>query len=141
MEPYFKERYFIEDIVLLPKYLNLKLCDTIKNILKNKYPKTYLTYGYIFNIRNIEILDNKITLSDQIIIKVKFKADIYVPEINHIFEGELKQGSVNKFKWVEIGPLTIFINDTTTLKAENSIVKVQIINIKSDNTLCFGKII
>ncbi|CCV02008.1 DNA-directed RNA polymerase II subunit E [Invertebrate iridescent virus 22] len=139
MEPYFKEKYFIEEIVLLPKYLNLNLTDTIKNILKEKYPKTYLNHGYIFNIRNIEILDNKITLSDQIIIKVKFKADVYVPEINHIFQGELKKGSVNKFKWVEIGPLTIFINDAT--KTDKTLVKVQIINIKSDNTLCFGKII
>ncbi|CCV02361.1 DNA-directed RNA polymerase II subunit E [Invertebrate iridescent virus 30] len=139
MEPYFKEKYFIEEIVLLPKYLNLNLTDTIKNILKEKYPKTYLNHGYIFNIRNIEILDNKITLSDQIVIKVKFKVDIYVPEINHIFQGELKKGSINKFKWVEIGPLTIFINDTT--KIDKTLVKVQIINIKSDNTLCFGKII
>lgn len=139
MEPYFKEKDFIEEIVLLPKYLDSNLSDTIKNILKKKYPKTYLNYGYIFNIRNIEVVDNKITLSDQIVIKVKFKADVYVPEINHIFQGELKKGSVNKFKWVEIGPLTIFINDTA--KTEKVLVKVQIINIKSDNTLCFGKII
>ena len=36
MEPYFKEKDFIEEIVLLPKYLDSNLSDTIKNILKKK---------------------------------------------------------------------------------------------------------
>lgn len=141
MEPYFQERCFVEELVLLPKYLDVGLINTIKILLMNKYPKTYHNYGFIFNIRNIEVLDNKITLSDQIILKVKFKVDLYVPQNNHVFYGELKQGLINKYQWVEIGPLTIFIVSSPQDVPPDKLVKVRITNIKSDNTVCFGEII
>ncbi|ADO00452.1 hypothetical protein WIV_gp108 [Wiseana iridescent virus] len=140
MEPYFEEKFFTTELVLLPKYLNSNLSETLRSILINKYPKTYLDKGYCFNIKVVRILDNKITLSGQIVLKIEFKADIYVPKIGHVFQSELKKGVVNKYHWVEIGPLTIFINDISPSKSYG-LIKVQITNIKSDNTLCFGKII
>lgn len=144
MELYFEEKFFIHELVLLPKYLNSNLFETLRSILINKYPKTYLDKGYCFNIKVVRILDNKITLSGQIVLKIEFRADIYVPKIGHTFQSELKKGAVNKYQWVEIGPLTIFINDTDNLgpiESKDGLIKVQITNIKSDNTLCFGKII
>jgi len=141
MESYFEEKFFTSELVVLPKYLNSNLFETLRSILINKYPKTYLDKGYCFNIKVVRILDNKITLSGQIVLKIEFRADIYVPKIGHTFQSELKKGAVNKYHWVEIGPLTIFINDSTSFCSKGGLIKVQITNIKSDNTLCFGKII
>jgi hypothetical protein len=76
-------------------------------------------------------------MNNQIILKVKFKADLYVPKINHVFQATIKKGNVNKYQWVEIGPLTIYLN-TDKIYNENDLVAVKITKIKSDNTLCFG---
>ncbi len=141
MEPYFEEHFLTETMVILPKFLDTNLFEHLRIMLTAKYPKTYLNKGYIFNIKIISVLDNKITLSGQIILKIKFRADLYVPKIGHIFEGEIKKGLANKFQWIEIGPLTIFLNDKTDDLVENVVKMVQITNIKVDNTLCFGKII
>jgi DNA-directed RNA polymerase subunit E'/Rpb7 len=140
MEPYFTEHFLIEEVVLLPKYLDSNLFEHLRSILNNKYPKTYLNKGYIFNINVETILDNKISLSGQIIIKVKFRADLYIPKVDHVFQGEIKKSSVNKYHWVEIGPLTIYLNNIKA-REENELATIQITNIKSDNTLCFGKIL
>ena len=142
MEAYFEKNIFIETMVVLPKYLNSNLFTNLKTLLTTKYPKTYLNKGYIFNIKIRQILDNKITLSGQIVVTVEFEADLYTPKIGHIFQGEVKSSSANKFKWVEIKPLTIFLDsESSKVSLENEIVKVQITNIKADNTFCFGKII
>jgi DNA-directed RNA polymerase subunit E'/Rpb7 len=141
MEPYFKENFFTESMVISPKYLNFHLCDHLGSQLANKYSKTYLNKGYIFNIKVTKILDNKITLSGQIVVNVEFRADIYVPKIGHTFQGELKKGLANKFQWVEIGPLTIFLNKVGTQAIDDIFVTIQITSIKSDNTICFGKLI
>lgn len=142
MEAYFEENIFNETMVILPKLLDCNLFENLKMLLTCKYPKTYLNKGYIFNIKVLKILDNKITLSGQIVLVVEFRADIYVPKINHVFQGEVKKGSANKHRWVEIGPLTIFLdpNDTDKNAIEGKISTVKITNIKSDNTLCFGKL-
>ena len=140
MEPYFEEHFFVETMVVSPKYLDSTLYENLRLLLTQKYPKTYKNKGYIFNIKIDSILDNKITLSGQLILKIKFKCDIYAPKVNHIFQGEIKKSMVNKHQWVEIPPLTIFLN-TRADYGENRLVTVQITNIKSDNTLCFGKII
>lgn len=142
MEPYFKEYIFIENMVAPPKILNTNLFENLRLILSEKYPKTYLDKGYIFNLKILKILDNIITLCGQIILTVKVRADLYTPKINHVFEGEIKSSSVNKYQWIEIGPLIIYL-DSKTVKESliNKTVKVKIISIKTDNTLCFGKII
>jgi DNA-directed RNA polymerase subunit E'/Rpb7 len=142
MEPYFKKHKFIETMVVLPIYLDHNLFENLRQILVYKYPKTYLNKGYIFNIKVLQILENSITLSGQIVLTVEFEADIYLPQINHIFQGQIQTGSANKHQWVEIGPLTIFINSKGQSNYENnSICAIKITNIKSDNTLCFGQII
>jgi DNA-directed RNA polymerase subunit E'/Rpb7 len=141
MEPYFKKYFLIEEVVLPPKHLDSNLFENLRIILTNKYPKTYLNKGYIFNIKIISILDNKITLSSQIILKVKFQADLYVPKVDHIFQGEIKKSAVVKYHWVEIGPLKIYLNNIKSRGQENGPVTVQITDIKSDNTLCSGKIL
>jgi DNA-directed RNA polymerase subunit E'/Rpb7 len=141
MEPYFKETFFTESMVILPKHLNSNLYDHLRSQLANKYSKTYLNKGYIFNIQVTKILDNKITQSSQIVVDVEFRADIYVPKIGHTFQGELKKGLANKFQWVEIGPLTIFLNKVETHPINNIFVTIQITSIKFDNTICFGKLI
>lgn len=142
MEAYFEENIYTETMVVLPKYLDNNLFENLRRLLLYKYPKTYLNKGYIFNIKVLQILDNTITLSGQIVLKVEFRADIYLPKINHVFQGQIQRGSANKHQWVEIGPLIIFINSKDqSHDEENKIYTIKITNIKSDNTLCFGKII
>lgn len=141
MEAYFEENIYTETMVVLPKYLDNNLFENLRLVLNNKYPKTYLNKGYIFNIKVLQILNNNITLSGQIVLTVEFRADIYLPKIGHIFQGQLQRGSTNKHQWIEIGPLIIFINSKDQSNhEENKIYKIKITNIKSDNTLCFGKI-
>lgn len=140
MEPYFKEYIFDEEMVVLPKYLNENLMENLRLLLTNKYSKTFKNKGYITNIEVISILDNIITLSGQIIFKIRIRSDLYVPEVNHTFTGQLKRGSDNKFQWVEIGPLIIYLINKIDLDV-GSTITVKIVNIKSDNTLCFGKVI
>lgn len=143
MEPYFEKNIFIENMVILPKYLNSDLIKNLRLLIALKYPKTYFNKGFIFNIEILDILNNKINLSGQIVLTVQFQADLYVPRINHVFQGELKESSVNKYRWIEIGPLTIFIEPETVLKGniKNNLITVQISRVNSDKTLCFGKII
>jgi len=139
MEPYLEEHYLTETMVVLPKFLDSYLFEHLRTILNEKYPKTYLNRGYIFNIRIVSILSNRITLAGQIILKVAFKANLYVPKVGHVFQGEIQRGSANKFQWIEVGPLTIFLADKNI--ENRGYVTVQITNIKADNTLCFGQII
>lgn len=140
MEPYFKEYIFDEEVVVLPKYLNGDLMENLRLLLTNKYPKTFKNKGYISNIKVLSILDNIIKLSGQIIFKISIRSDLYIPEVNHTFTGQLKKGSDNKYQWVEIGPLIIYLINKIDLDA-GSTITVKIVNIKSDNTLCFGKMI
>lgn len=140
MEHYFEEYFFVETMVVSPKYLDSKLHENLRLLLTQKYPKTYQNKGYIFNIKVDSILDNRITLSGQLVLKIKFKSDLYVPKVGHNFQGIIKKSMVNKHQWVEVPPLTIFLN-TRADYGEDRLVTVQITNIKSDNTLCFGKII
>jgi len=139
MEPYFEEHIFTEELVVLPSYLNSNLLENLTLLLTQKYPRFYQKKGFIFNIKIIEILDNKITLSGQIILKLKFKATLYIPKLNDTFQSYIKKSNFNKHQWVEIGPLTIFLV-TNEIYEENQLVKVKITNIKSDNTLCFGQV-
>lgn len=141
MEPYFKKNIFTESMVVSPEYLNSNLFSNLKLLLTKKYPKTYLNKGYIYNIKILKISDNKITLSGQIVLMVEFEANIYTPQIGHIFQGKVKQSPMDfkKFKWVEIDDsLKIFVDSKT---ADDKILNIQITNVKSDNTFCFGKII
>lgn len=141
MEPYFEEYFFVETMVVLPKYLTQDLHENLRLLLTQKYPTTYQNKGYIFNIKVDTILDNNITLSGQIILKIKFKSDIYVPKAGHIFQGTVKKSMVNKHQRVEITPLVIFLNNVKVEYNEGQLVTVQITNVKVDNTLCFGKIL
>lgn len=141
MEPYFKKNIFVESMVVLPEHLDSNLYTKLEQLLTKKYPQIYFDKGYIFNIKIIKILDNKITLTGQIVLKVEFEADIYTPQVGHIFEGKVKHASSNKFRWIEIEPLKIFLESKNKVELEDKVVNVQITNIKSDNTFCFGKLI
>lgn len=140
MEPYFVEYFFIEEVVVLPVYLDHNLFENLRSILTQKYNNLYINKGYIFNINIVSILDNYITLSNQIIFKIKFKVDLYTPQVNHVFQGRVKKSSLNNRQWVEIGPLTIFLK-TNKIYEENQPVTVKIVSVKSDYTLCFGHVL
>lgn len=142
MEPYFKEKIFRKTIVVLPSQLTTNLLENVRTLLTQKYLKTYLDEGYIFNIKILQIIDNRISLSGQIMVTVEFKADFYIPEVGHIFYGKIKSSLAKKIFWVEIGPLIIFLDSSEEMvNLTKDFVTVQIIDIKSDKTLCFGKIL
>lgn len=137
MEPYLKEYIFEEEMTVHPHYLNGDLNENLKVLITNKYSKIYKNKGYLFNIKIDSILDNKITLSGQIIFKIRVKADIYSPQIGHVFKAPLKKSINNKFQWVEIGPLTIHLKEKKDLE-EDATIKITITDIKPDNSLCLG---
>lgn len=137
MRKYLKKQFFTEELVIPPIYLNSTLYDNLKLLLNMKYPTIYKNKGYIFNITIDSILDNKITLSGQIIFKVMFNVDMYIPKIGHVFTGEIKSNSINKYQWIDIGPLLIYLKIKTT----ETFATVEITSVKSDYTLCFGKVI
>lgn len=161
MEPYLKKFFFIETIVVLPKYLNAALFENLRLIITQKYSsKKYKNMGYIQNIQVDSILNNKITLSGQIVFEVKAKAYIYTPERGHIFQSKIHENS--RYKWIKIGPLVIYIinnnleqeefnvNDESNLcrkvvaKIDDQMPgqsAVQITSVKLDNALCYGKIL
>jgi DNA-directed RNA polymerase subunit E'/Rpb7 len=138
MEQYLKKKVFIEDIVIHPKYLDKNLNEHLKSILTKKYSTNYKNKGFIFNIEIKSILDNKITMSNQIILNVQFICDLYTPEIGHIFHNTIKKSL--KYQWVKINSFIIHLQ-SDVIYDENEPVTVEIINIKSDNTLCFGRIL
>jgi DNA-directed RNA polymerase subunit E'/Rpb7 len=141
MDLYFEEQYFLEDIVVEPQYLNSNLKEHLRLYLNKKYPKIYLNKGYIFNIEICKFLDNRINLSSQIVIPVEFRADIYIPKVNHIFQGTFKKGSTNKYQWVEVGPLIIFLKKVEVNLEDGVSVTVQITDMKPDKSICVGKIL
>jgi DNA-directed RNA polymerase subunit E'/Rpb7 len=138
MEHYQYTDYYTEDVVVTPCMLNYDLRDRVQELLEEKYPKTYKQKGYIFSISNVTILDNKITMSNQIVLKTSFDALMYTPKAGDEFECILKKS--NKHMWVEVGPMMIFLKGATA-RDEYSTVVVRITDIKSDNTLCFGTIV
>jgi len=152
MDPYFKKYFFIEEIVINPAFLDANLFSKLKETLALKYPKTYQNKGYIFNIEIAQILDNRITLTGQIILKVNFCVDLYIPKVGHVFQSTVKRSTVNKYAWIEVWSnafekregmnMTIFLyTNSEDIFEDGQPVTVEIINVKPDNTLCFGKII
>jgi DNA-directed RNA polymerase subunit E'/Rpb7 len=137
MEPYLKDFVFIESMVIHPKYLNSSLYENLKLMINSKYPETYQNKGYIFNISVDSVISNKISLYGQIIFEVKFTSNLYIPTIGHVFKGKVHKSQ--KYQWVKIGPLIIYLIDTAEHK--NDEVTVEITSVKSDNTTCYGKVI
>lgn len=138
MEQYLKKKIFTENIVIHPKYLDKNLNENLKLILTKKYPIMYKNKGFIFNLEIDSILDNKITMSNQIILSVQFTCDLYTPEIGHIFHGIIEKNL--KYQWIKINSFIIYLQ-SDIIYDENCPVIVKIINIKSDYTLCFGKVL
>lgn len=143
MEPYLKDFFFVETMVIPPSYLNSNLRENLRLMISEKYPeKTYQDKGYIFDIRVDSILSNKISLYGQIIFEVRFKSSIYTPEIGHVFRGMMRRSQ--KYQWIEIGPLFVYLadrsHDVATAYVGNE-VRVQITSIKANNTMCYGKVI
>jgi DNA-directed RNA polymerase subunit E'/Rpb7 len=139
---YLKEEEFEEILLIHPKFLDSQLKDNIKIILQQKYPICFKDKGYVFNIKNISILDNvlDITPLGQIKCRVGFVLTLYQPKVGHVFQFRaLKKSPVGEKYWVEIKPLIIFINNTMG-RVENDHVDVIITNVKTDNTLCFGSV-
>ena len=160
MDPYLKQQLFVETLVVHPRLLNHDLFQVLKRMIIEKYPQTYKNIGYIFNVTITHILDNRLNNSGQVVFDVQFRADVYIPTINHVFQGILKKSAISKYKWVDIGPLKIFVQgftddsvtrstpegcDNERLTPEgsgiNKLVTVQITNVKVDNTICFGTLI
>jgi DNA-directed RNA polymerase subunit E'/Rpb7 len=139
MEPYLKDFLFIESMVIHPKYLNSSLCGNLRLMINNKYPETYQNKGYIFNICVDSVLNNRISLYGQIIFEVKFASNLYIPTIGHVFKGKVHKSQ--KYQWIKIGPLLIYLMDTVEHKNEEDEVTVQITSVKSDNTTCYGKVL
>ena len=139
MEQYLKKKVFVENIVLHPKYLDENLNENLKIILTKKYPTNYKNKGYIFNIKIKSILDNKITLSNQIILQVQFECDMYTPEVGHIFHSTIKKSL--KYQWININSSFIIYLQSNVIYNENEPLTVEITNVKSDNTLCFGRVL
>ena len=127
-------------MVIEPKYLGVDLFENLRLMLNQMYPKTFKNEGYIFNIKVDSIIDNKITSNGQIILYIKCSADLYVPQPGHTFQGILKKNVNNKFQWVEVPPLTIFLNESVE-EGDNQVVSVRITDVKSDNTICRGVIV
>jgi len=161
MEPYLEKFYFIESMVVLPKYLHSGLREHLRSMINQKYSNDvnmphdstlypsehflnkglkYQNKGYVYNIQIDSILNDKINPSGQVILEVRFKADLYQPKVGHIFESEINYG--RNHRWIQVGPLFIYLVDdaqkhqTTQLK-----VTVRIVSIKSDNSLCCGRIV
>jgi DNA-directed RNA polymerase subunit E'/Rpb7 len=142
MEPYFEERVFVEIVVVHPKYLGPDLFEHLRLLITRKYPKTYKNIGYIFNIKPESVLENKISLSGQIVLTVKFKTDLYVPKVDHTFYNlEIMKAEMSKYRWVEIGPLTVFLKLDGVINDESQPIDVQLTNVKADYTINFGKIL
>ena len=136
MEPYLKDYFFIETMVIHPKYLNSNLNENLRLMIKNLYPETYQNKGYIFNIHVDCILNNRISLYGQIIFEVQFKASIYTPAIGHVFKSNVHKSQ--RYQWVKIGPLLVYLHPSDEYNDE---VTVQITSVKSDNTTCYGKVL
>lgn len=137
MEPYLKEYFFIETMVIHPKYLNSNLRENLRQMINSLYPETYQNAGYIFDIRVDSVLNNRISLYGQIIFDVRFKSNIYTPAIGHVFQGKVHRSK--KYQWIKIGPLLVYLTDTDNIERDE--ITVQITSIKSDNTTCYGKVL
>ncbi len=135
MRLYLKEYFFIETLVIHPQHLNSNLYENLRLMINNMYPETYQNKGYIFNVQVDSILNNRISLYGQIILQIKFKSYIYIPEIGHVFRGKVHKSQ--KYQWIKVGPLFIYLSDC----AAEQEVTVQITSIKSDNTTCYGKVV
>ena len=138
MDPYLKQQLFVETLVVHPSLLNHDLFQVLKRMIVEKYPQTYKNIGYIFNVTIANILDNRLNNSGQVVFDVQFRADVYIPTINHVFQAILKKSAISKYKWVDIGPLKIFVQGFADDSVINKLVTIQITNVKVDNTICFG---
>lgn len=141
MDPYLKQQLFVETLVVHPSLLNHDLFQVLKRMIIEKYPQTYKNIGYIFNVTITNILDNRLNNSGQVVFDVQFRADVYIPTINHVFQAILKKSAISKYKWVDIGPLKIFVQGFADDSVINKLVTIQITNVKVDNTICFGTLI
>lgn len=140
MEQYLERKNFIENVVLHPKYLDKNLFKHLELILTKKYSTNYNNKGFIFNIKIESILDNQITMSNQILLKVQFSCDYYVPQVGHIFKGVVKK-KMSKYQWINVNSLIIYLQDNSENTVENTLINVEITKVKNDNTLCFGKVV
>lgn len=140
MERYLERKNFIENVVLHPKYLDKNLFKHLELILTKKYSTNYNNKGFIFNIKIDSILDNQISMSNQILLKVQFSCDYYVPQVGHIFKGVVKK-KMSKYQWINVNSLIIYLQDNSENTVENTLINVEITKVKNDNTLCFGKVV
>lgn len=136
---YLEQQLFVETLVVHPRLLNRDLFQVLKRMIIEKYPQTYKNIGYIFNVTITKISDNRLNNSGQVVFDVQFRADVYIPTINHVFRGILQKSAISKYKWVDIGPLKIFVQGFAD-DSDNE-VTVQITDVKVDNTICFGVIL
>ena len=134
-----RRKFFEEEIVFNPKFLDENLFSTLKTMISEKYPKTFKNEGFIEKIE-VHHVDNRITMSGQIIMKINFSALILKPVIGSIFFGQVVKNS--KHCWVEVEMETnkfpIFLRESQI--SPNTRVNVKITHVKSDNTVCFGEI-
>jgi DNA-directed RNA polymerase subunit E'/Rpb7 len=141
MEPYFEKSIFQENVVVHPKYLTPNLIENLRCIITKNYPKIYKHKGYIFDVKIVTILDNRISLFGQIVYIVKFEANLFVPRVGQTFYNlEIKNTGMSKYRWVEIRPFKIFLQ-FDVIDDESQPIDVEITNVKSDLSIIFGKIV
>lgn len=150
MDKYYIQKTVVDSLVLHPRYLGFDICESLKERLELKYREHlfrpfHTTEGseteYIFNIRNVHILDNIISPLSQCKIKAKFTADFYQPKVGHTFLGILRKSKSGEKCWIDLKPIVIYLENNHSHLLEGQHVNVVITKVKYDNTVCFGKTI
>lgn len=142
MDAYIKEYFFVETMVLPPKYLNYELHKNLESMIREMYPEMYHDEGYIFNIRVDSILDDGITLHGQILLKVKFRAGLYTPEIGHVFTDKLHMSK--RYQYIKVGPMFVYLKDPLPLNnivEDGMEISLTITKINSDKVNCYGVLV
>lgn len=140
IDRYLSEHVFIEHIPVHPSMLNNRIVEHIRAMLRSKYVTTYKNLGYVTSLDDVTIVDSTISLTDQIIFTVKFKATMYVPKIGQSFRVKEIQRNSKHF-WVNIGPLNVFIVSHDEKMPSRVEYIIKITRVKSDNTICFGELV
>ena len=144
LKNFFNRKFLEEEMVIQPRHLTPNLFENLRLLLTSKYLKFYKNVGYIFNIQIEDIPDNKITLSGQICLVVKFTADLYIPKVDHIFRlfvTDIKTSVACKNYWVEIESFIIYLRPEDISVVKDAVeIDVKITSVKSDKTLCFGSL-
>jgi hypothetical protein len=147
MDKYYIQKTVVESLVLHPRYLGFDINESLKKCLELKYSKHLFRVSrgcneteYIFNIRNVHILDNIISPLSQCKIEAKFTADFYLPKVGHTFLGILRKSKSGEKCWIDLKPIVIYVENNHSHFSEGQHANVVITKVKYDNTVCFGQL-